>query len=137
MNLQKISTTDLHAELQRRDSAAQTLLKQRDKILAELAEIERALGDTGTVRSRGRRESVASDGSAEPRRRARNEISLGDALAQAMEVRAIITPAEAAQLVIANGYKTTSKTFNMMVSNTLAKDSRFQRVARGQYERVA
>ena len=38
---------------------------------------------------------------------------------------------------MANGFKTTSSRFNMMVSNTLAKDPRFKRVSRGQYERVS
>ena len=71
------------------------------------------------------------------RRRARNDISLGDALAGAMEVRAVVSPAEAAELVRSNGYKTNARNFAMMVSNTLAKDKRFKRISRGQYERVA
>ena len=64
-------------------------------------------------------------------------MTLGDALAHSMDIRAQVSPAEASQLVVANGYKTTSKHFNMMVSNTLAKDPRFKRVSRGQYERVS
>jgi hypothetical protein len=55
----------------------------------------------------------------------------------AVEVRATITPTEAAQLVLANGYRSTSKNFGMMVANALAKDARFRRVSRGIYERVS
>ena len=63
-------------------------------------------------------------------------MSLPEALVQACEVGAVVSPSEAAQLVQANGFKTTSKNFNMMVSNALAKDKRFKRIGRGQYERI-
>ena len=53
-----------------------------------------------------------------------------------MDVRAVVSPKEAGALVLSNGYNTTSKTFNMMVSNALATDTRFKRIGRGQYERV-
>ena len=65
------------------------------------------------------------------------EITLSDAMAMAVEVRATVTPTEVAQLVQANGYRSTSKNFAMMVANALAKDKRFRRLSRGQYERIA
>ena len=128
MDLKSVPTEDLNRELERREKSARELLKRREKLMRELEKIETQL---------------ASGGDGEPsalrggRRRARNALSLGDALAQAMEVRAVVSPAEASQLVQANGYRTTSRNFNMMVSNTLAKDSRFKRISRGQYERIA
>ena len=70
-------------------------------------------------------------------KRPKNESNLGDAIANAAEMGAVLTPAEATELVLANGYKTTSKTFGVQVSHTLTKDKRFRRVGRGQYERVA
>jgi hypothetical protein len=124
-NLKRISTADLNRELERRELDARALLKKREKLLMELSKIEADLADRGAAGELG-----------VPRKRAKNDVSLGDALAQAMEVRAVVSPAEASQLVKANGYKTTSKNFNMMVSNTLAKDRRFKRVSRGQYERI-
>jgi len=72
-----------------------------------------------------------------PRVRSRNEITLSDAMAMAVEVRATVTPTEVANLVQANGYRSTSKNFAMMVANALAKDKRFRRLSRGQYERIA
>jgi hypothetical protein len=49
----------------------------------------------------------------------------------------VVSPIEASKLVKANGYKTTSRTFNISVSQALAKDKRFKRVGRGQYEKVS
>jgi len=69
--------------------------------------------------------------------RPKNDVSLADALATAVEVRARITVGEAADLVLQNGYKTSSRKFAMAVATTLAKDPRFRRVERGVYERVA
>ena len=71
------------------------------------------------------------------RQRAKNSVSLADALAMAIEPRATVSPAEAAQLVLSNGYQSTAKNFGMVVANALAKDARFARRSRGLYERVA
>jgi hypothetical protein len=128
MNLKSIPTAELNRELERRELSAEALLRKRDKLLKELEKIDSELDVSGG----GDKSSALRP----KRSRARNDMSLGDALAQSMEVRAVISPAEASQLVKANGYKTTSKNFNMMVSNTLAKDLRFKRVSRGQYERI-
>jgi hypothetical protein len=82
--------------------------------------------------SKGR--SASGKGS---RSRPKNKLTLPDAIAAAMDMGAVVSPAEAAKLVKANGYKTTSKTFSVNVSQALTKDERFKRVGRGQYERVA
>jgi hypothetical protein len=135
MNLKTLDTTALKAELKRRERNAKSLLRKRDKLAQQLAEVEKelgALGSTGTGRGPGRPKGSGTG----PRKRARNKVSLADALAQAMEVRAVVSPSEAAELVRENGYKSTSQHFGMMVSNALSKDKRFKRVSRGQYERV-
>lgn len=136
MDLTTVSTSALQAEIQRRERGIEALRRKRDRLADELGEIEAELARLG---GRGGESGEGSDGAgARPTApRARNRISLGDALAQAMEVRAVVTPAEAAELVRANGYQSTSKNFNMIVSNALAKDPRFRRVSRGQYERIA
>ena len=135
MNLKSLDTTALKAELKRRERNAKTLIKKRTKLARQLADVDgelAALGSTGAGGSRVRGTTAAGT----PRKRARNDVSLGDALAQAMEVRAVVSPAEAATLVQENGYKSTSKHFGMMVSNALTKDKRFKRISRGQYERL-
>jgi len=145
MTLKTISTSDLQAELLRREKTVRDLANRRDKLARELAELDRELAELGaptapTPRRRAAAEgdALSADGSAlrVPRARARNAVSLADALAQCMEIRAVVTPAEAAEMVIKNGYTSTSKNLGMMVSNALARDPRFKRVSRGQYERV-
>ena len=132
MNLKSLDTTALKAELKRRERNARGLFKKRNKLARQLADVESELAALGAA---GGGRGPASSGVG--RRRARNKVSLTDALAQAMEVRAVVSPAEAAELVKENGYKSTSKHFGMMVSNALTKDKRFKRVSRGQYERVS
>jgi hypothetical protein len=132
MDLTTVSTSALQAEIQRRERGVEALQRRRAGLAEALAEVEAELARLGHDVSSG----SGAAGAGERAPRARNDISLGDALAQAMEVRAVVTPAEAADLVRANGYQSTSKNFNMIVSNALAKDPRFRRVSRGQYERI-
>lgn len=136
MNLKNVDTAELQRELQRRAKNAEKLVTKRNRLTAELAELDaelEALGQTPPPMSA----SSPRRGSGGGRSRAKNDMSLADAIAAAMEVRAEVTPKEAAELVKANGYQTTSKNFGMMVSNALAKDKRFKRISRGLYERVA
>jgi len=140
MALKSLSTADLQKELERREKGAHKLEARRKKLLKELDAIEAELAHLGLgVAKRGRRSGAAAASVAVggKRRRAKNEMSLPDAICAAMEVRAVVSPKEAAELVRANGFKTTSKNFNMMVSNALAKDKRFKRIGRGQYERIS
>ncbi|MCB9898526.1 MAG: hypothetical protein H6825_11020 [Planctomycetes bacterium] len=146
MSLASMSTAELQAELARRQSQAGKLIAKRDKLLAQIAELDKELAAFGVAGSgaaapaKGRRgrppgsSSKSGDGRRGPR--PKNDISLPDAIAQAMEIRAVASPKEAAELVLSNGYKSNAKNFGMLVSNALAKDPRFKRLGRGQYERI-
>ena len=139
MALARISTAQLQAELARREKDVSKLEAKREKLMAQLATLDKEiaeLGGSGGGRGRGaaRRSSGAPAGTG--RKRARNAMNLPDAIVAAMEVGAVVSPKEAAGLVLANGFQTTSKNFNTMVSNALAKDKRFKRQGRGQYERI-
>ncbi|MDG2147899.1 MAG: hypothetical protein P8N09_00070 [Planctomycetota bacterium] len=134
MALRALSTSELQKELHRREKSAHKLQARRAKLLKELAEVEEKIGFLEGSTNQTRMGRFGDPGTA--RRRARNDMTLPDAICAAMEVRAIVTPKEASDLVLANGFQTTSKNFNMMVSNALAKDTRFKRIGRGQYERV-
>jgi hypothetical protein len=165
MTLKTISTSDLQAELLRREKSVRELETRRDRLTRELADIDAELAQLGAPTGGTTRRRAATTGSSSgyagstpgggdesggegsfgsggeatervPRQRARNAVSLADALAQCMEVRAVVTPAEAADMVLKNGYTSTSKNLGMMVSNALARDPRFRRVSRGQYERI-
>ncbi|MHC4845546.1 MAG: hypothetical protein ACYTCU_05225, partial [Planctomycetota bacterium] len=131
MNLKSLDTTALKAELKRRERNAKTLIRKRDKLAKQLAEVEAELAALGSTGGGGRGPGRPKGSGTGPRKRAKNKVSLADALAQAMEVRAVVSPSEAADLVRENGYKSTSKHFGMMVSNALSKDKRFKRVSRG------
>ncbi len=143
MKLNTVSTNELQAELARREKAGRELIGRREKLVRELAAIDAELAAVGAAPAVRRTRSAATGAASDPaapgagtRQRARNDISLADALVQAMEVRAVVTPAEAAELVRRNGYTSTAKNFGMMVSNALARDPRFKRLARGKYERI-
>ena len=129
---------ELLAEIDRRHARAKVLLAERKRILAQMATLEAELRivvpNFPSAEPAGQ---VARGGPPPRRQRARNSISLADALALAVEVRATVSPAEAAQLVLSNGYQSMAKNFGMVVANALGKDQRFKRVARGRYERVA
>jgi hypothetical protein len=140
-----LSITDLKNQLDQHERALSSLASTREKLLKHLNQVEAemaAIQGTGSPRrgrpplsTRGR--PAANERPLEStQKRAKNEMTLPDALAAAMEVRAVVSPKEAAQFVRANGYKTTSKTFGIQVAGTLSKDDRFKRVGRGQYERV-
>ena len=145
MSIATMSTADLQAELARRQSQAGKLQAKRDKLLADLAALDKELavfGVTGGPMPTGKRGPGRPKGSGKRTGKGsrgpmpKNDITLPDAIAAAMEVRAVVSPKEAAAMVLANGYKSNAANFGMLVSNALAKDPRFKRLGRGQYERV-
>jgi len=135
-SLASLSLDDLRHEIERREKATCQLQAKREKLVAELAEIDAQIISLCSMHDVAR----IDEPSPQPRKaqspRANNEVSLADALAMAVEPRAVASPAEAADLVTANGYVSTAKKLAMAVANTLARDLRFKRVGRGQYERV-
>jgi hypothetical protein len=151
MALKSASTAELRRELERRQKAAGRIAARRDKLARKLAQLDAELADLGGSpsarrgrkpgrkpgRRPGRKPGRRPGATAGSRKRPRNALTLPDAIAAAMDKGAVISPAEAAGLVKTNGYKTTSKTFNISVSQALTKDKRFKRVGRGQYEKVS
>ncbi len=147
MAIRRLTTAALHAELARREKEAKKLRTQREKLASQLETLDAKLStlEEGGARGPGRppgkgrgksKSTGAKQRTGGTRKRARNDVSLPEAIAQAMEKGAVVSPKEAAAIVKKNGFKTTSKNFNMMVSNALAKDTRFKRLGRGQYKRV-
>jgi len=129
---------ELLAEIDRRHARAEALLAERDRILAQMTTIEAEMGIVGPKALAPAPAGQPALAEPRPRRQpAKNSVSLADALALAVEVRATVSPAEAAQLVQSNGYQSTAKNFGMVVANALSKDARFKRIGRGRYERVA
>ena len=140
MALKSVSTAELRRELARREKGARSLSARRDKLAkklavleSELAELGLSAGRPGRPRRAGRPPKAGRRGG---RRRARNAVSLPDAIAKVVRVGATVSPADVASRVRKSGYKSTSSHFGMMVSNALSKDSRFKRLSRGQYSRT-
>jgi len=139
MALKSVSTAELRRELARREKGAKSLTARRDKLAKKLARLESELADLGLSAARpgprraGRPPKAGRRGG---RRRARNTVSLPDAIAKVVRVGATVSPADVARRVRKSGYKSTSAHFGMMVSNALSKDSRFKRLSRGQYSRT-
>ncbi len=158
MAVRKMSTSALKAEIARREKGAGKLRRERDKVAAQLDKIDAKLAeleDGGARRGPGRPKKATTNGrrgkkktgrrkatgrkatgKKTGRRRAKNDMSLAEAIVQAVEKGAVVSPKEASALVKANGYKSSSPNFGMMVANSLAKDKRFKRKGRGEYERV-
>lgn len=126
-SLSRMTLTDIRRELARRQRYVATLERRRQRLLDRIAEIDEQIrangGSNGLGRSLGKRS------------RARNEVSLIDALAQTLKGKTM-SVTEAAEAVQRDGYKTTSPNFRTMVNAALLNKKRFKRVARGQYTAV-
>ena len=133
MAFQTLSTEELQAELNRRQGSTGRLQAKRDQLAQQIADIDAELRALGHEPRRMLTQPLASNG----RRRAHNDVSLPDAIAKATEIGATASPSEMAKMVKDNGYKSHARNFNMMVSNAMAKDRRFKRLGRGQYERIS
>jgi len=123
-----LPTQELEAELRRREKIAGKLVMRREKLLAELAELDAQIKAAGALISAGR----ASSGRRGGGRRGRNDMNLGDALVGTLTGKTM-SVTEVAEAVQRAGYNTTSPNFRTIVNQTLTKDKRFKRVARGQY----
>jgi hypothetical protein len=128
----RFSSDDLKAELARRQRQVEYLKLQHGALLRQVAEIEAQIGRLTPSGSLPRTTQRARGPRAAP---AENALSLADALAQAVAVGDSISPAQAAERVLATGYKSNAQRFGVLVATALAKDGRFERTGRGQYLR--
>ncbi len=180
MALRNMSIRQIRKELARREKGAAKLVKKRDKLQSQLADlvadladlgVEGAAGTGGGGKRRGRppgsknkvkpgrkpgpkakggRKGKAKLGrpkgsknrkpgapKGKRAKRAKNSMSLVEAVLKSVSVGSKTSPAEAAEGAKKVGYKSNSPNFGMMTANTLAKDKRFKRLERGMYQRVA
>ena len=121
-DLGSISTEALARELANRQKVIEKLRKRRERLVAQLHQVEADLHTFG-----------GALGLANGRVRARNTQSLADALADLLKNK-VMSVTEAADAVRAAGYQTTSANFRTIVNQTLIKDERFENVSRGKYK---
>ncbi|MEO0629517.1 MAG: hypothetical protein AAFY46_02175 [Planctomycetota bacterium] len=122
--LEKMSSAALQAELARRQRQASSLLKKRDRLREQLAQIESEIAEMG---------ATAVVGVEPGRKRARNAESLVEAMHRVL-TGTELTVTELSEAVQAAGYVTTSPNFRTIVNQTLIKYPKtFKRVSRGIY----
>jgi hypothetical protein len=152
--LASASFADLQNELHRRQEQVQTLLTARERLSAELQELEQliesvggsdiGLGVVAPMRRRGpgrppgsgkgrKAMSVAAPRHGRRGPRTRNAANLADSLASVLKGKTMGV-SEVATAVQRAGYKTTSPNFRTIVNQALlANPSMFKKVSRGQY----
>ena len=133
--LLRFSADDLRAELARRQRQVEYLKLQRGALLRQVAEVEAQIG---RLSPSGR--SAGVPGPRAPRARRApatdNAVSLAEVLAGVVAAGDVVTPAQAAERVLASGYKSNAQRFGVLVATALSKDKRFERLGRGQYRRT-
>jgi len=145
-SLKSMTVAELRRELERREKGGDRLRKQHAKLAKRIAAIDAELADLGVAaparrgrkpgRKPGRRGPGRPKGSknkAKAGTRAKNSMSLLEAIVSGVRVGSTVSPAQAAAAAKAKGYKSSSPNFGMMVANALAKAPQFKRVGRGQY----
>jgi len=136
LSLARVSTEALKGELRRRLEALPKLIAQRNELNRQSAELD---GLAAAEEAPGRRggSRTAPTGAARQgtrkARRGKNPVTLSEALEEALQGKESMPIADAAEAVLASGYKSKSKNFTNLVSMTLANDKRFERTGRGQY----
>ena len=119
---------DLRKELVAKEARLQRLKAARDRLASQLGKLDReiaALSGQAAVR-KGRNRPVKR-----PAMPKKGRHSLGDILAQMLKDKGSVRVADAAKMALDAGYKTTSKQFGNIVSQTFAVDDRFRKVRRG------
>jgi hypothetical protein len=157
MALKSMSTRELRRELERRESGARKLQTQHAELARRLAALESELSDLGVDgmparagrkpgrpagKGKGKRgrpkgsknKPKAAGGKRGPR--AKNSMTLPEAIITGVKPGATVSPAQAAVLAKKAGYKSSSANFGMIVANALAKDDHFKKLGRGQYQRT-
>lgn len=121
-----LSVADLERELAARKRGASKLLKRRERLAAQLAEIDAELAAMGMSPSGG---SMGGSGGTRPR----NTKKLPEALAEVLTGKEM-TVTEAADAVQRAGYRTSSANFRTIVNQCLLRENKmFKKVSRGVY----
>lgn len=120
--MKTLTTADLHRELNRRTRRVRSLQRKRDRLWQRAEAVGREIKRLGG----------SVNGSEPGRKRPRNAVRLVDALAKTLKGKTM-SVTEAADAVQANGYRTSSTNFRVIVNQTLIGSGRFRRVSRGMY----
>jgi hypothetical protein len=124
----KLSINDLEQMLNRSRTQLNKLMRKRSRLQDQIDGLDRKierLGGNGSAGVSGGRGRV----------RARNSVSLPDAIAKVLEGSGKPTPVgEIVNAVRASGYRSNSPNFRAIVNQALIKDKRFASSGRGLYQ---
>jgi hypothetical protein len=126
--LTDVSLAELQDELQRRRKQLPGLQAKRDKLAKQLAEVDKQI-----EMLQGKGKAPAKPSTRKTRKRPKNAVSLPDILEKVMKGKGSVGIGEAMEMALAEGYKSSSSQFRNIINQTLNKDPRFKKVARGQY----
>ena len=121
LTLTTASLFDLEAELAFRQHRVAVLLRQRERVLKQLATLDALIARIEETRAEGR-----------PRGRVDNGRTLSDALVVLLTGRTM-SVAESARALIASGHKTSNAAFKVAVNGALLDKARFRRLGYGKY----
>ena len=131
-----MSIIGLRKALAAKERQLTTLQTQRQKIAKQLASIDdeiAALGGEPVKGKRKARRKASKKIVAKRVKRTKRGQSLADVLAEVLVGKGNVKVAEAAKLAVGAGYKSKSRQFGNVVSQTLSVDKRFKKIARGVY----
>lgn len=139
--LANVATTDLQRELARRERQVDSLLGKRERLQAQIDEIDSELGalsvaaggGTSAGRGRGRGRKKGAHKKRTTRKRPKNDMNLVEALQKTLKNKELGVQ-DIVDAVQKQGYKTSSPNFRTIVNQTLINNKKqFKRVARGIY----
>ena len=125
--LKKMSINEMLVEIKRRNRLITKLNRKRALLLVKIDEIEEEIRKNGGEIKRAGLHAVGLG------KRPRNTQSLPDAMASVMSKDKPMSVAQIEEAVTKSGYRSVSTTFKTIIFQSLAKDKRFKKVARGQY----
>jgi len=129
--LVNMTIAQLKAEIVRRQKGLSQLKKKRAGLVKELDRITREIADATGSKARKKRAKKAP--AKKKVKRAKNKMSLVQVLVGVLKGKTGVPVDEALAGVLAAGYKSTSKEFKLIVNQTLSKNPKFRKVARGVY----
>lgn len=129
VKLSEMSTEAMLAELKRRKNTTRKLETKRAKLLKQLQKLDAEIAAAGGSTSGAPAARRAGGG-----RRVKNAMKLPDAMVKVMSTDKSMSVAQIAEAVRKIGYVSNSATFNTIIYQTLARESKiFKKVERGQY----
>jgi hypothetical protein len=130
-SLKNVSTAALRAEVARR---ANEFALRHAQLLREIHEVESEVRAAGLVLRASSNDNPYFSTRSLPR--SGNAMTLADALVRVMRGK-IMSPSEAAEAVLRDGYKTAAKNFRLVVNSRLFTMPQFKKVGHGKYSLAA